>query len=46
LSLECTATSSISGPGAWKPGDIYEERHTNCRATDTTVKPASLIGVP
>jgi hypothetical protein len=46
LGLACTATSSISGPGAWKPGDIFEERHTNCRAADTTVKPASLIGVP
>jgi hypothetical protein len=46
LSLECTGTSSITGPGAWKPGDIYEERHTTCRAADTMVKPASLIGVP
>ncbi|KAK4031611.1 hypothetical protein C8A01DRAFT_41948 [Parachaetomium inaequale] len=45
LSLECTATSSISGPGAWKPGDIYEERHTNCRAADMTVKPTSLYAV-
>ncbi|GAB1317128.1 hypothetical protein MFIFM68171_07338 [Madurella fahalii] len=38
--LACTATSSITG--SWKPGDIYTERHTSCKASELIVKPTSL----